>query len=181
MATNRRLHLEQTQISSGALADQKDTARWMFQLGGGVCKYLANLLCAWRSNFQSRCLTKANGIHTLKMGLVSIPFFFSLASWAHGHTVTHSISAKASFGRLWRCAQRAWANGSEWQSCAVWAIHVGIYFGQAGGVVSPYMNLGFKPAFVGFLNGQMRPKSKSANSIGLEIQFLELLLLCMGH
>lgn len=43
------------------------------------------------------------------------------------------------------------------------------------------MNLGFKPAFVGFLNDQMRPKSKSANSIGLEIQFLELLLLCMGH
>lgn len=117
-------------------------------------------------------LENGTGIHSL---------FFSLASWAHGHTVTHSISAKASFGRLWRCAQRAWANGSEWQSCAVWAIHVGIYFGQAGGVVSPYMNLGFKPAFVGFLNGQMRPKSKSANSIGLEIQFLELLLLCMGH
>ena len=27
VATNRRLRLEQTQISSGALADQKDTAR----------------------------------------------------------------------------------------------------------------------------------------------------------
>lgn len=101
VATNRRLHLEQTQISSGALADQKDTARWMFQLGGGVCKYLANLLCAWRSipffdesKWYSH-LANGTGIHSL---------FFSLASWAHGHTVTHSINAKASFGRFWRCA-----------------------------------------------------------------------------
>ena len=75
----------------------------MFQLGGGVCKNLANLLCAWRSNFQSRFLTKANGIHTLQMGLVSIPFF---SHWHHGpmgpqsHTPSTPRLALADFGAV---------------------------------------------------------------------------------
>ena len=36
---------------------------------------------------QSRFLTKANGIHTLQMGLVSIPFF---SHWHHGPMGTQS-------------------------------------------------------------------------------------------